>query len=636
MSATPAPAAAATARPGAAPLGLHGAIAIGVLACACLQGRIGGQVSPYGEESGIALPIATLALLLGLLALAITGAWRHGLPRLSVWHLAFIAAACVGLAGMSAADLKPALKELIQLGEITVAAWLLTTALPIDALPRFLHAWGRLALLLLLLGAIPGLGPGLLGLSQSRWAGMVVLASPLIIASIVSPIRRPAGRVGVGIVSGILLALALRQSLLLLGVATAVCLLLAWRLPHLRRVGVVAAVVALAGGVLLGGIGAARHALSTRYDAEHAKRLVLEARAARHAPSQLPLGGGLGAYKRSITFLRSFDSAQPSPHENTVPRDANNQYLLLLVESGVLAPLCLLGMLLGLALPLLRRRPAAPAADPPADLAPILGLCLLAAAGAMACAVLLGRGSGIWVGALLGLATRVWRHDPVAHPAERPAAAYLSFAWRLLPAGAVASLGLVALLQQPASARSDDPRSALNRRLAAALLPADPGAAPTERTAYGLPVIRIDPDARRDDHRLRIEGESYASASGAFHTIQDNDASGHAALEIPADSGKASGEAVYTVDLPAGGIYTFQARVYWRDGCSNSLAFSLGDAELAVSSELFGAWHELPARQHLTLPPGPLHIRIRNLEDGVRLDYMTLQRLADSTAPATN
>jgi hypothetical protein len=245
------------------------------------------------------------------------------------------------------------------------------------------------------------------------------------------------------------------------------------------------------------------------------------------------------------------------------------------------------------------------------------------------------------MGLLLGLAAataRDCRPAPASSPDAAPAdTGWASLAWRLLPVGMAASAGLALMLAHNRDSLDYEPRSLANRRLAAHWTPEPPRASASDTlTAYGLPIIDLRPDAP-DAHRIiRVEGESFASATGAFRRIQDNDASGHLALEIPADSGKAQGEARYSLDLSSPGVYRLSARVFWEDGCSNSLAFQVNDTRCGVSSELFSHWHELQSPVLLDLPAGPVMIVVQNLEDGVRLDYFQLVYLGPSEPTGTN
>jgi hypothetical protein len=44
------------------------------------------------------------------------------------------------------------------------------------------------------------------------------------------------------------------------------------------------------------------------------------------------------------------------------------------------------------------------------------------------------------------------------------------------------------------------------------------------------------------------------------------------------------------------------------------------------ASELFGQWHVLDAKRPMALDKGPLKVEVRNLEDGIRVDYWGLRR----------
>jgi hypothetical protein len=148
-----------------------------------------------------------------------------------------------------------------------------------------------------------------------------------------------------------------------------------------------------------------------------------------------------------------------------------------------------------------------------------------------------------------------------------------------------------------------------------------------KRSEGGLQIVVLDddPSARRDPP-VRVEAEAFAEATGRFKAVGANDASGNKALEIPLDSGKGVGHALYEVDVESAGSYELTARVYWRDGCSNSLGFTIRGQKGTVASELFDCWHDLRCRKSFRLPAGRSTLKVRNLEDGVRLDYMELRK----------
>ncbi len=91
-------------------------------------------------------------------------------------------------------------------------------------------------------------------------------------------------------------------------------------------------------------------------------------------------------------------------------------------------------------------------------------------------------------------------------------------------------------------------------------------------------------------------------------------------------AGKGRGTAVYDIDVPEAGHYMLSARVHWLDGCSNSIGFTVDNDHLMLTSDLFTQWHEVAARRTVRLEAGRTRVIIRNVEDGVRVDYWVLRR----------
>ncbi|MDP7400055.1 MAG: hypothetical protein QF541_24535, partial [Lentisphaeria bacterium] len=365
------------------------------------------------------------------------------------------------------------------------------------------------------------------------------------------------------------------------------------------------------------------HTLRPAYDGGHTRRLYIEYEAALQAPRDYPLGGGLGQYISRINYLRLQVPKLPHPAENKIRTDSNSQFAVILVEAGWLAVIVLVVLLLRAAF-----RGSDDASDPvalPGHVAAttaVLGVFLAACF----CTVL-SRGTDVWVGAVLGLAAV-------------PAGGRGRWAPRLiLPVGT-----FVAVLATIGSVAPDhaDPLahiSPLNRAVQqlwhdestydkALLARAD------YITEYGLPVFEpATAQAAADEFTVHVEAEDYDAISGGFRLIKANDASGDRVLAIPSDAGKAIGRALYRFEVRKAGTYRFAARVMWRDGCSNSIAFDIGDTGGFVSSELFGVWHELTSRQSCELTVGPVEVTIQNIEDDVQIDYLRLVRTGPG-APA--
>jgi len=120
-------------------------------------------------------------------------------------------------------------------------------------------------------------------------------------------------------------------------------------------------------------------------------------------------------------------------------------------------------------------------------------------------------------------------------------------------------------------------------------------------------------------------------------------ASGGAFLEIlegvnPKDKSKIVGEVTYHINLPASGQYQLWAYTDWLNSCSNSfeviiypgssltLPKNASERKQFVLGEdsIYRRWHWVDYKQPLSLKQGIVTLRLRNREDGVRVDRIFL------------
>ena len=601
------------------------ALLVVLLAAAC-QLTIGGRVSSTGEQLGFGVPWTTLILAgAALLAWAVPPAGRRwpGLPWL---HLLLIASFASGLLGLPPEAWQGGLKEWVQIIEVFGLAWLLGRWQEPRHFAGLVRWLGLPALGFLALLVSQRVGGPSLGLSETRLAGLLVMAFPfLLVAS--RTWRWPVARVTAWL-SALIVGLCVGNGGLLL-VWVVVTLFTTWRCSGAwarRWLGPL--VLALALSLVPRPSGSPWQTLNPHWDAQHPRRLFLEYQASLTAPLVFPLGAGLGQYKSAINHLRQVQPQQPHPEDTKIPRDSNSQYLLTLVEAGLLASGMLLLMLL-LAWWRTGRLARAYRTDDATIHEAWYGLqgALLAVLLAGLFTTILGRGIGLWTGALLGLS-------------YAQVAPLLPGSWQghylnrlTLPAFLAVAAILMLGVGMPLLAQAGDPRGPWNRRLATELWgaaaeaePAPPPAVKTSaHTASGLAIVTMTAETPVVP-RVRQEAETTLTLSAPLRAVAANDASNHQVLLIPNESGKAVGEASYTLDLPKAGIWRLRARVWWEDGCSNSVAFVLGDQPPdLLSSELFLTWHELSARLAHPLPAGPVKVILRNVEDGIRVDWFELE-----------
>jgi len=581
------------------------ALAVIVLTGALCQVGIGARFTETGEQTGIALPVSSLVLAVAFL-LCVLADFPPFIPTLSFGQALFLVAAAVGLLGLPRVEASSGIKEMIQVAEMTLLSSFLFERIARSGHKQVVfRTLGGLCLLLLFLGATGLRRHALIDLSSAKCAAMVVISAPFLLFVLRNAVDRT--RLAVVLLASTAVGMAFQNG----GLVLAWCVVflacsVRFRLVPARWLVLCLLMTGLASLVPFAHPVNPWRALHPRYDAEHLSRPAIETIAALRAPRYFPLGGGPGRYKRIINELKQYQPHVPHPNDRRIPRDGNNQYLITTVEAGIPAALMLLLLLAGnVFLPLARPRglPAPVFARRVAFLGALLA--------GLFC-VLVSRGVCIWMGALLGLTN-----------AARPLPGGLSRRVRLaLPAAAIgAALTAMLMLNLQQNAYGDV--STANRWIRRRVF------GETGLESLGLRVVPLLDDLSEQADEgdiIRVEAETFASKSAPFTTISDNDASGHRALAIPQGKGKGLGATVYEIDVPADGFYVLYARVYWQDGCSNSLLFETPAAERVLASDTFLRWHTLEARKPLLLRKGRARIQVSNVEDGVRLDFWGLRR----------
>jgi len=546
--------------------------AITLVAAVCQLG-LGARYSPSGEQLGMAVPLSSVVLAMVVVVLVIRHRGRV-VPLLSVWQTGFLAVSSLGLLGLTRQDVWGGVKEMVQLAEIVILAPWAFRALSQGASITFMRSlvgWAGLALLFL--RPVPFLSNGVVSLSDAKYAAFILMAWP----SVLSTIGQARGKLRFGLlaVSGSAVGLTFCHGGPLLAWFLVTALSAAGRKRLLTAIG---ALCCAAPAVLFSLLPLFHpvnpwQRLDPHYDGEHLKRSVIEARAAFRAPVESPLGAGLGRYKTTINQLRLLDTRVPHAGDERVPADGNCQYLVTMVEAGPAAALALIALFAGSAM-VVRRR----GADSVWALS--LASCLLAG---LFC-VILSRGTGIWVGAVLGMAAH--GAPPLPHRA----------AWRraALVATAAGVCLVLTLCRAPAKPR---------------IVVLD------DSDGTGAPAGAI-----------RVEAEDCSVVEAPFAVAQANDASGHRALVLPDDTAKGKGKALYSVDIREAGTYVLSARVLWKDGCGNSVRFEIGRESCVLADDVFGEWHTLQGKRVFSLSAGTTSVVIHNLEDGIHVDYWELRK----------
>ncbi|MCJ8332366.1 MAG: hypothetical protein HRT89_22000, partial [Lentisphaeria bacterium] len=527
-------------------------------------------------------------------------------PQMPALQILCVSLIPIGLLGMHQAELKIAVKELVQVAEIFIITWFVFASAHKHAIKKLCHYLGYLALGIALgivslkINHIYELAP--FELSEARYMALLIISSPFIIQSF-----RHQRYISYCIFTSIAILVGLSIESGQLVICWSVTMLLSGFLLKYRAAYAVA--ILAASFALLSPFTDFGQSFSSQYSKKYMKRIAIENRAALKGPGYYPLGAGLGEYKRAVNNLKQYQDLTPSPDEFKIPRDSNNQYLLTLLESSFLAAIAYALMLIGLVYLALRKRQEEMIYLMPAVLA-LISIALLS----LYCNIL-GRGTGIWVGAMLGL---------VSHYLISPRDSPKRFFIRLAIPTACCLIFLSLMMTQNTHEDKIEHISNLNARLNGEKKVVVP-----DKPNGGRKIEVFDPWATGNTQtveQIKIEGESYASISGSFTRLKSNNSSGNMVLSIPQKSGKAMGQANYIITVKEAGNYDLSARVFWADGCSNSLGFDYNDSQYRISSELFNKWHILHSKKMLTLKKGENTIAIKNIEDGVLIDYFILKK----------
>ena len=576
-----------------------------VLGAALCQVGIGAQFTASGEQAGLAVPLSSAVLALVFLLCMVVD-WPPRVPTLGRMQSLFLVLFAVGIVGLPRVGMTTGAKELVQILEMTVlASFVFERAGRRNRAPQVARVFAALCGALLVLACTNQLGHPWIQLSHAKYAAFVILAWPFAVLAM----KEAKGKVKhiVLILAALAVGLTFRHG----------WLILAWYVVFLAsavRFRPVALKWLLLAALLAGAATALPlyhrsnpwRALSPRHDAEHLSRFSIEAVAAVNAPRYVPLGGGAGRYKETINELKQYQPHVPHPEDLKVPRDGNNQYLLTMVEASVPAAVALLLLLL------VNLSGRGMREDADRDFQGARRIAVLGALLAGVTCVLVSRGSCIWLGALIGLSI-----------ASRPQPKWLARVARLVvPAAAIAAAAFAMQWYN----RQLDPLggiSTANREVRRHLY----GERGLDSLGIRIVQLRDELETAKPEDVIEIEAEMFDTATAPFTVIRDNNASNGHATAIPQDEGKGTGKAVYTVDIPVDGFYLLYARVYWLDGCSNSLLLEVGKSRMLLASDIFGRWHTLETKEPIRLGRGPATLTLHNVEDGVRCDTIGLRKV---------
>lgn len=328
------------------------------------------------------------------------------------------------------------------------------------------------------------------------------------------------------------------------------------------------------------------------------RRWTVESRAALRAAATRPVFGHGPASYQNVVGDPQYRTNLPMTAENQVEPDSQIGYLVLAVQYGLPAVLCIAAGLAAAAWSGLRRSLRSDGA--PASSA--AGWSAVGTILALAVAMPIAQGAEVLLGAMLGLALggegehRAWM--------QRTGLPRLSVQTALLGATAAAALiaGRTLGLAKAADGSDNEPA---NLRAAA----------------------------------FQVEAEDAADMGDLFRAREMEGAEGGRGItldEAPKHRLAADPGAAYDLFIPRADAYRIWVRAWWPDGCSNSVAIQVNDKDpvLAGNDGTYLKWHWIRGPE-LSLEAGRHTLRLLPREPNVRIDRILVGRKTDGLPPQT-
>ncbi len=571
-------------------------LCLSVIIGSLIQISLGAEYSATGEQLAGGVPVSSLILFICGLTLFALDYKKADFFGFNIFQVVLITALAGSLLGLSGVSVKQSLKELIQIYEIFVFSYLLflyNRHLLLDVLKKS-SAFIVIFLLLMHLLNLNTHFP--FYLSDTKLEAFIVLLTPFVILNTnnFSFLRRFILLAGISVLCGF----SFSNGGLLLSYLM-IFILSGLLLSETKNLVTALAIPTLICSFIQFNSKTAWDSLAPGYNETYTKRLYIEYKASLKAPANFPLGIGPGSYKKGINYLKKFQPSVPHEADMKIPKDSNSQYQIYLVESGIFSLLSFLAYLLYLFVVSLKTENRNDR---------YLSLILVSALGVTALfCVVFSRGIGIFAGGLLAVVSsrRFSENEKSLYPAIIVFAS-LMFLIIFLIAGT----------------RFDNPhhQSPYNLFLLREItnMPMD----------QKLKTIVLNKSADQKT-TIIIEAENALDLQPNFIVVPANDSSGDHVIEIPKDSGKGIGTAEYELDIPESGMYKLFARVWWEDGCSNSIAVEIGNLpRIVLSNELFKKWQLIESVVPIALDKGKCRLKIINLEDGVKIDFLGLVPVA--------
>lgn len=574
-------------------------------------------VAPSFLPGGYEVPISLLVLLGGFLVLLLSGKlfWIPSLNRSQGFYLATLA---LGLAATPREALPLAVLDVARdIALIVIAAWTFQSLAERErALVGRFFGWACPVLLIataLQLHALPQVQ-----ISQMMMNTLALISLPFFV-SVIGPHRLPLRLAGLIVVSALAGYTFSHGALILIWVLLLVLSL--WRLLN-RPVALILLAIMITIGVSSFYTQAEVHPwrlLKTHHEVDLTieqqlelgvdelhlpTRRHLEAKTSAMGLRWLPLGAGPGLYDRGIAHLDYFVEAQAYNDDTPIQPDAYNQYLVTLVEDGPLAAIAL-GLLFFFAM--FHCMMLDDEFDNTGEIGPaphsVVGLSLLGVFLAASVSLVLAPGTGVWVGALLGLSLFSQLQPP----------RHIRLSRLLLPM--LYLVGGFYAAQLLNTVDDEDPRTwTVTSQFARAALFND------DSYPFGLQQLELEDAPATDQLPILQQAEEWP---GAAPIVAKAEAEHGAAVALTADD-EAAAEITATVTLPAAGRYRLATRLYWLTEAPSHLIVQTGEQQVLINGGLLHQWYLTPASALFELEAGTHTLRFQARRGHLLIDAWQL------------
>jgi len=320
-------------------------------------------------------------------------------------------------------------------------------------------------------------------------------------------------------------------------------------------------------------------------------------------PVYFPFGAGLGHYDRGVRYL-GLDRGDGG--ESGKGGVCNNQYLLLLVEGGVIVSFAFL-VLLWNGFSRRLSRDNSEYGSIVAEKSALLGGVLCA----LFCPVIFSS-VGIWLGALLGMIA-----------GQRGFVGFKKVLVKLivLLVMLLLTIEMVVTISMRFNGKVEGKEKGVSK---ANSLLSKMVINYFEQRAV-VPVYKFPKREKYEKIRLLVEAENFSNYIGVVHPLFVPSASNFWVLAVPEGSAMVE-EISYELEVKATDRYVLEIRLFWTGKGMNDLEIEVNNQPFVVKCKVANSWHIIKINRSFRLDKGTCTVRILNMHSDIKVDYWCLQQ----------